>query len=165
LTCFLYLCASIGTSTEQGNIKMSKTLSKKITSQFFATDGGYDTMRQRWSDAFKDKETRKTLTASHHLFYLMLRGKDLSKSFTPITKQIKLDNGARPHAAAEHALRSIWSFNYTTRTSTLNPEIVAMFGDLFSTNIEEIIKAIQPKNISLGQYEYTVDVKELSEAV
>ena len=142
---------------------MSKTLNKTITSKFFATEGGYDEMRRRWSAAVNDKETRKTLTSSHHALYVMLSGKNLGKSFTPITNQGKLDNGAQPFEGAGSALGRLWSYDWSTRKNVTRPEVWSMFKDLLSENAAELVRALVPTKVMSGDFDYTVSALPFAE--
>ena len=58
-----------------------KTLNKKHTTQFFTTPDGYDTLKKRWSALANDPTVK--LSASDHLWYLILRGKNYHKAFLP----------------------------------------------------------------------------------
>jgi len=69
------------------------TLSRAITAQFFPNADSYNALRKLWSD-LTNSEREHELTATHHLLYLALMGKDWRKAFTPPTNQRKLDNGA-----------------------------------------------------------------------
>ena len=137
---------------------MSNTLSKTITSKFFATESGYDEMRRRWLKAVNDKEVRKTLTASHHALYTILSGKNLGKSFTPISNQVKLDNGARPYGAAIDAINRMWSYDWSSRKYVANPVVWEMFKDLLSDNAGALVRAVVPSNsnVESGNFEYAV---------
>jgi hypothetical protein len=84
------------------------TLSRAITAQFFTTPESYDTLRRRWS-ALVNSSRRHDLTASHHVLYLALCGKDWRRAFTPITNSRKLDNGAFYGWALFRALRRLHS--------------------------------------------------------
>ena len=70
------------------------TLSKQYTSKFFTSQEDYDAFKAHWSKLV-NSDRKHDLTAVHHLVYLVLTGKNWHKAFSPITKQIKLDNGAR----------------------------------------------------------------------
>jgi hypothetical protein len=133
---------------------MSKTLNKTITSKFYATEGGYDEMRRRWSAAVNDKEIRKTLTSSHHALYIILSGKNLGKSFTPITNQVKLDNGAYPYGGATRALNGLWTYDWSKRKNIARSEVWSMFKDLLSENAEELVRALVPTKVSAGDFDY-----------
>lgn len=144
---------------------MSKTLNKTITSMFFATEGGYDEMRRRWAAAVSDKETRKTLMSSHHALYIILSGKNLGKSFTPITNQVKLDNGARPFDGAAGALNWLWAYDWSTRQNIARAEVWSMFNDLLSENAEQLVRALIPTNanVNSGNFDYEVSALPLAE--
>ena len=58
------------------------TLNKTTTSRFFATEGGYQELRARWSKIMQDKDARKALTSTHHALYAVLLGRDWRKGFT-----------------------------------------------------------------------------------
>lgn len=136
--------------------EMSKTLNKTITSMFFATEGGYDEMRRRWSQAVNDKKIRKSLTSSHHALYTILSGKNLRKSFTPITNHVKLANGAQPFDGATGALNRLWSYDWSERRQIACPEVWSMFNDLLSDNAEQLIRALMPIDIMSGNFDYTL---------
>ena len=75
------------------------TLSRAMTAQFYPYLTGNDALRlhyalkKHWS-ALMNSERKHELTASHHLLYLALLGKDWRKAFTPVTNPKKLANGA-----------------------------------------------------------------------
>ena len=69
------------------------TLSRAETARFFADPASYDALRQHWS-TLVNSNRKHELTASHHVLYLALLGKDWRKAFTPITNPRKLANGA-----------------------------------------------------------------------
>lgn len=142
---------------------MSKTLNKTITSKFYATEGGYDEMRRRWSAAVNDKEIRKTLTSSHHALYVILSGKNLGKSFTPITNRVKLDNGAQSFGGAAGALGRLWSYDWSTRKCVARPEVWSMFKDLLSENAGQLVRALVPTNVMSGNFDYTVSALPFAE--
>lgn len=139
------------------------TLNTKITSRFFATEGGYDEMRRRWSAAVNDKEIRKTLTSSHHALYVILSGKNLGKSFTPITNQVKLDNGAQSFEGAAGALGRLWSYDWSTRKYIARPEVWSMFQDLLSENADQLVRALVPTNVMSGNFDYAVSALPFAE--
>ena len=66
------------------------TLSKKYTSQFFVNPEAYNLFVIKWK-AYVNSESGKNLTASDHLFYLMLRGKNYKKAFYPGRKMQDYD--------------------------------------------------------------------------
>jgi hypothetical protein len=71
-----------------------KTLQIENTREiFFTSKEQYLHLRKVWSQAVNSKENYK-LTASHHLIYALLRGRDAMKGFTPTTNTNKLSNGA-----------------------------------------------------------------------
>ena len=81
------------------------TLSKKITPFFFTEETRndcYNEVRKHWLALQRDPE--KTLTLAHHILYAILRGKDWRKTFTPVTSEIKLANGAQSDRALHEAL-------------------------------------------------------------
>jgi hypothetical protein len=69
------------------------TLSRAITARFFPNPDSYNALRKHWSDLI-NSERKHELTATHHLLYLALMGKDWRKAFTPPSNPRKLDNGA-----------------------------------------------------------------------
>ena len=69
------------------------TLSRAITAQIFDDSDTYSTIRTHWRTLMQSSR-RQELSASHHILYLALMGKDWRKGFTPVTNQRKLANGA-----------------------------------------------------------------------
>ena len=69
------------------------TLSREITSRFFANAEAYQHLRTQWR-ALMNSPRKHELKAEHHLLYLALLGKDWCKGFSPITNPRKLVNGA-----------------------------------------------------------------------
>lgn len=83
-----------------------KTLGKQITKQFFNTETGYADLVKFWSQKIQEGYKPSTVEFTA---YAILRGKDYTKGFTPITNQVKLDNGQR----ADYALDlTILTFRY-----------------------------------------------------
>lgn len=138
---------------------MSKTLSKTITSKFFATEGGYDEMRRRWKAAVNNKDTREGLTSSNHALYLILSGKNLQKAFTPITQKVKLDNGMTPHNGLRKALSGLQLYSSSDRKYIRNSKVWAMFDDLLSDDVEKLILEVIPSK--RGEFDYNVPVQQV----
>jgi hypothetical protein len=70
------------------------TLSKNFTLGTFFEESPerYLELRHRWSEAMRSDD-KKTLSFEHHILYLILIGKNWTKSVTEATNQKKLDNG------------------------------------------------------------------------
>jgi hypothetical protein len=71
------------------------TLSKQYTSKFFASQEDYDAFRARWGKLV-NSDKKNSLTATHHLIYLVLCGKNWQKAFSLPTNKNKLENGYTP---------------------------------------------------------------------
>lgn len=69
------------------------TLNKNITAALLKDATSYEILISRWSGLVNDAEARKSLTAADHLLYLILRGKDWRKGFSPITNAKKIAGG------------------------------------------------------------------------
>ncbi len=65
-----------------------------------------------------NSERKHELTASHHLLYLALLGKDWRKAFTPVTNSKKLANGAFPGWALFRAFMQLYSPFYEEQLLT-----------------------------------------------
>jgi hypothetical protein len=74
------------------------TLNKSTTRLFFKEEAGYAAVIARWSGLVNDVQARERLTASDHLLYLVLRGKDWRRGFQPVTNANRVANG---HAAGD----------------------------------------------------------------
>ena len=84
-----------------------KTLNKTMTARFFRGAEDYDRLIALWSGWMRDRETRRQLTAAHHLLYLILRGRDWRAAFTPVTNARKLDNGGVYNWGARRAIHAL----------------------------------------------------------
>src|SRR5579871_3775270 len=84
-------------------------LNKQITATFYKDADGYAALTAHWSCLMRDKERRKSLTAAHHLLYLILHGKNWQKAFTPVTNPVKLRNGGLYNWRARKALLQLHS--------------------------------------------------------
>ena len=82
------------------------TLSREITSRFFANAEAYQQLRTHWR-ALINSPRKHELKAEHHLLYVALLGKDWRKGFSPITNPRKLANGAWDGWRMRHALQVI----------------------------------------------------------
>jgi len=86
-----------------------KTLQIKNAREiFFTSKEQYLHFRKVWAQATNSPKAKKTLqqdsygtwrksgwlTATHHMVYALLRGRDAMNGFTPITSHTKLENGA-----------------------------------------------------------------------
>jgi hypothetical protein len=69
------------------------TLSRAVTARFFATSSDYQALRAHWRSLLGSTR-RRELTATHHLLYLCLMGKDWRRAFRLTTSQRRLANGA-----------------------------------------------------------------------
>jgi len=72
-------------------------LSKKTTPLFFREEirhDCYNEVRQHWLGLLKNSKEHP-LTFSHYILYAILRGKDWRKTFTPVSNEVKIANGAR----------------------------------------------------------------------
>ena len=67
------------------------TLSKTITGAWFTSPDGFNDLEGRWSQIV-NSPLRKQLTATDHLIYAVLRGKDWRKGLSPISDR-KFANG------------------------------------------------------------------------
>jgi hypothetical protein len=96
------------------------TLGKTITQQFFNSPDGYALIQEHWARQIKEGYQPTTYDL---LSYAILRGKDYRKGFTPITNQVKLDNGQEPLTALYKAAMQIkWKGFSPIFASFLSPE-------------------------------------------
>ena len=131
---------------------MSKTLNKTITSKFFANENGYDEMRRRWASMTNDKETRKTLTSSDYAMYAVLRGKNLSKVFSPVKNPIKLANGQTAYGSAHAAICTLVGQNWQTKALHVHN---TLFADLLALDAADLLSQLLPSGITCEQdFEY-----------
>lgn len=69
------------------------TLPRAMTAQILTHVNTYPILQQHWR-GLMNSGRKHDLSATHHLLYLALLGKDWRKSFTPVTNRRKLENGA-----------------------------------------------------------------------
>ncbi|MBS1722836.1 MAG: hypothetical protein JSS66_07645 [Armatimonadetes bacterium] len=132
---------------------ITTTLSKAQTSKFFIDSDGYAQLVRRWANLVNDKESCKSLTSSHHLLYLVLRGKSLSKAFSPITKESKLANGFTPHDGYLGARSGLLRYNWQTRSRHVSDAVLAPFADLLDTDAVKAFLAVHLEDSAPG-YKY-----------
>jgi hypothetical protein len=101
------------------------TLGKTITTKFYKSTTGFQDIEKFWraqiANGFKP-------TAYDMLSYATIRGKNYRKGFTPITNQVKLDNGQDPKGALKKA-------HFWIRYKGPSP----IFSEYLVDNIKEII--------------------------
>lgn len=119
------------------------TLSRAITARFFPNKDSYNALRKHWSSLINSKRKHE-LTATHHLLYLALMGKDWRKAFTPPTNQRKLDNGA------------FWSWGMFRASQTIQlkfkeEELLAQFEGLLTPHALIELRSFLP---IVGAYDY-----------
>lgn len=115
------------------------TLGRSTTQKFFKAEDGYQKMVERWSALSNDKEVKQNLTASHHLLYLILRGKNLRKAFTPVTSERKLTNGQGEWGGYLAARAGLVRYNWTAQRHVLNSQVLATFDDLDEQAVSDFV--------------------------
>lgn len=71
--------------------------------QFWASKEAYLAFKKQWAKLAQEKK----ISSRDILFYNIVRGKKMRNGFTPITKEVKLNNGAKPEQAFEWATYSL----------------------------------------------------------
>ena len=69
------------------------TLSPEITKSILGDPAKYLAIKNQWRTLMASPRKHE-LTATHHLLYCALMGKDWRRGFTPPTNPVKLENGA-----------------------------------------------------------------------
>lgn len=116
-----------------------KTLNKKHTTQFFTTPDGYDTLKKRWSALANDPTVK--LSASDHLWYLILRGKNYHKAFLPGHKM--------EYYNIPQGLWDAINGNIYNNLQLFDNK----FGDILVNNWRVILKQIIPSCFTANHYE------------
>lgn len=119
------------------------TLSRAITARFFPNTDSYNAFRKHWS-ALMNSERKHALSASHHLLYLALTGRDWHKAFTPPTNPRKLANGAFPSWRMFRALD-------TLQLQFREEELLAPFERLVTPQMLNELRSLLP---TPSPYEY-----------
>jgi hypothetical protein len=96
----------------------------------------YTALRAHWS-ALMQSDRKHELTASHHLLYLVLLGKDWRKAFTPPTNRCKLENGAFEGWVLFRALGLIHS-------AVTPPQLLAPFDGIVTPQTLQRIRELLP---------------------
>lgn len=81
-----------------------KTLNKNITKTFFKTEDGYSQLELNWKTSV---HAGKHLSTSALLLYMIVRGKDWRKAFTPIRSANKLKSGMLAYGSAISAFNQL----------------------------------------------------------
>jgi hypothetical protein len=110
------------------------TLSRALTARFFANPESYEALRRHWS-ALVNSPRKHELTASHHVLYLALCGKDWRRAFTPITNSRKLANGAFYGWSLFRALRRLQSPLY-------DEELLAPFEGVVTPEMLQAVRGL-----------------------
>lgn len=111
------------------------TLSKARTGSLPGVASSTD-LRAHWR-ALLQSPRRHTLTATHHLIYQALLGRDWRRGFTPPTNTRKLANGAFTDWGLFHALN-------TLHHSRLEPEALAPFDGLITADTLAALRSLIP---------------------
>ena len=117
------------------------TLPRAVTAQFFPNTNSYNALRHHWS-VLMNSERRHGLSPAHHLLYLALCGKDGRKSFTCVTNQRKLENGAFAGWALFRSLEKL-------RGRWAEEELLAPFDGLVTPELLQAVRELLP---SLNSY-------------
>jgi hypothetical protein len=131
----------------------------EVKHSFFESKEHYLKFRQSWKQYIADGKHKcgtyptsnggeakydSDLTCAHHLIYNALRKRDLSKSFSPITRETKLaESYGNPYAAYDAAR---WRISYLARSGNLD-SLAEPFGGTISKEmlqeLSEVLKTIE----------------------
>ncbi len=105
---------------------------------FFESKDQYLTFRQAWKSNFKNSKPTCDLNGTHHLIYAALRGRDISKCFTPITTINKLHNGMQPYSSYLNAKNKLnYAKCYMDESQNTKPRPLAL--DWFKKETDNIL--------------------------
>lgn len=137
--------------------------------RYFNDQQHYQDFRKSWARAVNSVNCKATknkfygnkesgwLTNSHMLLYAILRGKDASSAFTPVTNETKLQNGTYVNRGMYEAYYGLWRLSLkhqadripeflTPFNGTIDPEVLLkVINDL--PVIEPIYDRGQPNNV------------------
>lgn len=113
------------------------TLPRAVTARFFSTPDAYTALQRHWGNLM-NSERKHELTAAHHLLYLVLRGKDWRKAFTPVTNRRKLENGGFSSWGLFRAL-SVLHF------PMVEQELLAPFDGLVTPEVLRVVRSLVPR--------------------
>ena len=106
--------------------------------QFWASKEAYLEFKKQWAKLAKEKKITSTMI----IFYNIVRGKQFSNGFTPITNPIKIANGADKNLAFKQALSNL---RYTIQpphkyAEASRGEFIEMFEGTIDNELMEKIK-------------------------
>ena len=113
------------------------TLSRATTAHIFGHPQSYIRLQAHWSQLMSS-ERRHELSASHHLLYLALMGKDWRKAFTPPSNPTKLANGAMHDWKLLPAIATIHS-------DFLQDDLLAPFEGYVTPEMVQTLRQLLPK--------------------
>lgn len=117
-----------------------KTLGRSITANFFARESGFSDIASAWRAHLADGNA---VGCEHIALYAILRGKDWTKGFTPVTNPRKLSGGLSADGT------KLWALGRITRT-TFDPirqaasdnHLLEPFGDALSPDALRLVRAL-----------------------
>jgi hypothetical protein len=118
------------------------TLSRAYTAHFFPESANYLALQQHWSRLVRS-DRKHTLTAAHHLVYLVLLGRDWRRAFTPISNPRKLANGGFSGWALFRATGQVHSPSSTA-------DLLAPFDGLVTADMLRALRARLPETWSFA---------------
>src|SRR5258708_6355585 len=122
------------------------TLPRAITAQVLTDPAAYNNLRLHWRELVSSPR-KDELTATHHLLYAILLGRDWRKGFTCISNRRKLDNGAFHGWMMFRAVAAL-------HKSSTEAELLAPFDGLVTPAMLEYIRHIVPNQ---NAYSYRPD--------
>lgn len=90
-----------------------------MNKNLFIDKDHYLAFLKAWSEACNDN--RFALTSTHHILYLLLRDKDVLKSFQPVVNKRKLGNGCSRFRGLKSAYRAVEILVGWAKSSIENP--------------------------------------------
>lgn len=109
-------------------------------SRYFRDADHYHAFRAAWKASCRENREKGHLKTEHYALYALLRGRDLKKSFSPITNSRKLENGAAPYGSLNRTLDRI-SYLMPGHTH-MNARRDALLSPFGGTVTEDMLKEI-----------------------
>lgn len=137
------------------------TLNRQITAVLFdncpvGAASGYEALQARWSALVNDSTQTSSCTATHHLLYLALLGRDWRLAFTPIRNVQKVNNGGLYNWGLYRALRLLHTTRYEAALlapfdGIVTPIMLAKLRALLPS-AAIVLKAIERDPVVIGFY-------------
>ena len=119
-----------------------------MTTKYFNTKEQHVAFRKAWAKVAQDKK----LTATHMVLYNIIRGKEVTHGFTPVTNTNKLSNGMSFNGKIVEAIH-YWKTLKTMTVYYNEADYYRSFVDRFLSGFEDVLTVEDLSQIEIPQVE------------